>query len=585
VTLRNRTLAGAAVLVLAPLLVLAVAIRREMASRLTDQYTGRVDALIAVIEADLSGRGRDLRSRLTALEATLREDDSFRLAVEGREELRTYLLDSAGRVMELMGLDLLQIQDKEGRILSSGHFRNEYDRVDVAVIDWLAAIPEEIGLLPARRARGPFFALARLDSLVLGKRTLYVVGGWEVNRRSLAALSPHPDLVVSLVYPGGVLSSKPEHESRLGPARDPRQHLARLRRDEAHLVRARPVATLPAPGTSASTAWLVVSHSLEPMRTILRALDRRLLLAWGIVAAGSIALAVRLSGRIAAPIEDLARTTSSLDLDRLDAKFPTDRPDEVGTLARFLAEMTARLRSSVMRLREAERKAAFGEIARQVNHDLRNGFTPIRNVVRHLSQIAHQAPAELAGVFRERESTLDSGLSYLEELATNYARLSSSSKRVACDLAEIVRQVAGGRLAVEGGPVHVSFEPDLPAVLADPVGVRRIVENLLSNSCEALRSGTGRVDVTGRRGELAGEPAVRLEVTDDGEGIPAGELERIFDHFYTTKDTGTGLGLSIVKRLVSDFEGSIRVESEPGQGTKFTVTLPAAPPETQEPRA
>jgi signal transduction histidine kinase len=73
---------------------------------------------------------------------------------------------------------------------------------------------------------------------------------------------------------------------------------------------------------------------------------------------------------------------------------------------------------------------------------------------------------------------------------------------------------------------------------------------------------------------LADADEVVLRVRDDGAGIPQAELDRIFDHFYTTKPTGTGLGLSIVKRLVSDFEGRIRVESRPGEGTVFEVRLP-----------
>ena len=88
-------------------------------------------------------------------------------------------------------------------------------------------------------------------------------------------------------------------------------------------------------------------------------------------------------------------------------------------------------------------------------------------------------------------------------------------------------------------------------------------------------SGAERISAA-RASTDAGDPAVRLVVADDGAGIPPDDLDRIFDPFFTTKESGGGLGLSIVRRLLSDWEGTIRVESEPGRGTEFTVVLPAA---------
>jgi signal transduction histidine kinase len=120
-------------------------------------------------------------------------------------------------------------------------------------------------------------------------------------------------------------------------------------------------------------------------------------------------------------------------------------------------------------------------------------------------------------------------------------------------------------------------------VQADPVGLRRIIENLLRNALDSLSGGAnGRVELrTTLRPSAPGadpRPAdIVLVVTDNGCGIPAEDRERIFADFYTTKPGGTGLGLSIVRRLVADFDGRITCESEPGRGTTFTVLLPAEP--------
>ena len=89
--------------------------------------------------------------------------------------------------------------------------------------------------------------------------------------------------------------------------------------------------------------------------------------------------------------------------------------------------MTARLRTSAARLRDAERRAAMGDLARQVNHDIKNGLVPIRNVLRHLDEVARHEPEPLAAMFAERRGTLESSVSYLETLARNYARLSPAA--------------------------------------------------------------------------------------------------------------------------------------------------------------
>jgi signal transduction histidine kinase len=121
----------------------------------------------------------------------------------------------------------------------------------------------------------------------------------------------------------------------------------------------------------------------------------------------------------------------------------------------------------------------------------------------------------------------------------------------------------------------------LPPVLADQVGLRRIVENLVRNAKESLPEGQGTVTVStevvaGNGVAGAGGDRILLSVSDEGCGISPEDHDRIFQDFFTTKDQGTGLGLSNVRRLVADFEGGIKVISEPGKGTTFMVSLPAA---------
>jgi signal transduction histidine kinase len=216
-------------------------------------------------------------------------------------------------------------------------------------------------------------------------------------------------------------------------------------------------------------------------------------------------------------------------------------------------------------IRDMERRIAIGDLARQVNHDVKNGLAPLRNVFRHLTQVAREKPAALPHIFAERQGTVESSISYLETLAANYAKLSPQSERKATDVNSVVRETIGA-----SGAVRTKLAEGLPAVSADALVLRRVIENLVSNAVDSLEGKHGTVTVTTERGK----GMVRIAVSDTGRGMSKSELDKAFDDFHTTKPGGTGLGLSIVRRLVLDSNGSLKVETEPGQGSKFIVEIP-----------
>jgi signal transduction histidine kinase len=210
-----------------------------------------------------------------------------------------------------------------------------------------------------------------------------------------------------------------------------------------------------------------------------------------------------------------------------------------------------------------------------VNHDLKNAFPPIRNVIRHLAEVSH-SPSELQRVFEERRASLDSGLAYLDDLSTSWRRLAARPDRVPCDVVAVAHEVAAGRQA-GGGPVRVTAAAAVPAVWADPFGLRRILENLVANACE---SGAENVMISLESTAAGGagtEPRTTVQITveDDGPGLPEAARARAFEPYWTTKPDGSGLGLAIVRRLVSDCEGSVRIDDGNERGTRVTVTLPA----------
>jgi signal transduction histidine kinase len=126
--------------------------------------------------------------------------------------------------------------------------------------------------------------------------------------------------------------------------------------------------------------------------------------------------------------------------------------------------------------------------------------------------------------------------------------------------------------------VQAHLAEGLPPVAVDPLMLRRAIENLVGNATDAAAARPGgTVTVSTDRASRDGSgAAVRIHITDTGAGMTRAELDRAFDDFYTTKPGGTGLGLSIVRRLILDLGGSLRIDTEPGAGTRATIEIPAA---------
>jgi len=547
---RARLLLGFGAVVLVPLTVFGWRIRVVMADRLTAEYQQGVTALASVIRADLDRQSAGIGLRLAALREAIGQDNRFRVAaLQGGE--RTYLLDYAGDAMRLAGLSLLQIQDETGRIVSSGHFRNEYDQSDPALPRLLAAAPAGTALVEARGAEAPFLALARVDSLRVGGRLLTLVGGMAVDSSFLARLTPDSELTVAVALPSDT-SAAVDPATQVVSALDVPFVTAG---DSARLLPAR----------------IVVSHSLASLVALRRGVALSFLVAVLVTGLIALLLASWLATRISRPLTALAAKTADVDMDRLDVAFESDRPDEIGALSRLLGAMTERLRAGAARLREAERRLAMGDMARQVNHDIKNGLIPIRNVFRHFGQAAGESPDRLAAAFRDRQATVESSIAYLETLASNYARLYPQPARESCDVNAIVRETVKRVGETGQADVRLDLAEGLPPVRTDPLVLRRILENLIGNAIDSLAARAGSVTIsTGANGQAG----VRITVADTGKGMTQEELNRAFDDFYTTKPGGTGLGLSIVRRLVLDANGALRVETEPGAGSRFSVELP-----------
>ena len=553
---RARLLLAFAAATLVSLSLLAIGIRRQITARLVAQHERRVQTLARVAIEDLARENAGITARLQSLARSLADDNRFRVAVQGSQSERAYLLDWAGEAMRTTGLSMLQVQDESGRILSSGHFRNEFDRLEPELPRLLARSADRVTLARVRAPEGPLLVLARVDSMEIANRRFTLVGGVTIDRGFLDRFARDSDVALSLVTPDDTLSTD---STRVG---------------DAQLVSAEqglPYIGAQTDSMRVASARMIVTHSNAELDALLRDVNRWFAAALGVAALAALALAFWMSAGLSRPIASLARATSAISLEGPELDLATGRDDEIGTLARRFGAMSRRLRASAAQLRDAERRATVGEMARQVNHDIKNGLIPIRNVVQHLAQVQEREPERLPAVFGERRATLESSIGYLDTLARNYARLTPRAERRTFDASAVARDAARSA-SVDGAAVQSRIADGLPQVHGDPVVLRRILDNLLRNAIESLSTSGGSVTLEALRSPSGG---VRVVVADTGRGMSEDELAHAFDDFHTTKPGGTGLGLSVVRRLTADLQADLRVESAPGRGTTFVIDLPS----------
>lgn len=555
---RTRLLIAVGLAAILPLLLLMYGVRREMTGRLSRQADAQEVEAIAEIRDQLMQRGRASHQRLRAMGSELAADNRFRLAVlAGDASSRAWLRDWAPQAMAAAGFAVLQLQDSAGRVLSSGHFRNQFDQLAPMPVAHPGAWNNgQLVMLRALAADTTLTAFGALDSFRVADRLFLISGGSAIDPAVLTDLSSAA-ISVGVGMPWRS-ESPPSSDEIAGTVVVPLVDLG----------------AGPSPGGVDSGAF-ILARDPGPLAALRQSVDRWFLFALIVTVATALLFAAWLSARLSRPLALLAEKTGRVDLDRLDQDFATDRDDEVGALSRLLDTMTGRLRSSAQRLREAERRAAVGDLARQINHDVKNGLAPIRHVLRHLSHVAEREPDKMAAIFKERVTTLDSSIEYLDTLARNYARLSPALDRGRSDVNGLIREVAQ---TIPAGSIKVEtrLASPLAPVQADPVVLRRILENLVTNGVDAMSGQPGQLTLQSENVDTAPN-RIRICVADTGRGMSREELDRAFDDFFTTKDGGTGLGLSVVRRLISDLGGTLRVETAPGQGSRFIVELPAAP--------
>lgn len=254
------------------------------------------------------------------------------------------------------------------------------------------------------------------------------------------------------------------------------------------------------------------------------------------------------------------------------------RTDEIGQLALQFNEMTAELektRQLEMQLQEAEKSAVVGRLASAIAHEIRNPLNYINLTLDHLrAKFAPEAEKQRAD-FEKLTAQLKTEVARINHQISDFLRYSRPAKLnlqpiVAREVVEDSLRIVKPQAEDQNIRVNLTEDAAAPPILGDAEVLRSVFSNLFINAVQAMEKRGGTLDVA----ISSDKEFVKIEIADTGDGISPENLYKIFEPYFSTKETGTGLGLAIVKKIVDDHRGTIAVESKLNEGTKFTVKLP-----------
>lgn len=278
--------------------------------------------------------------------------------------------------------------------------------------------------------------------------------------------------------------------------------------------------------------------------------------------------------RLTRPLEDFQSGLKRISAGHLDTTIPVTTRDEIGALANAYNLMVYKLKDLQEELAEAERQAAWTEMARQIAHEIKNPLTPMKLNLQHLKRkIAggQQSPEEINEYIQEVTDNLIDQIESLNTIASDFSRFAKPIEEEFSreNLNDILSSVTD--LYQHDKKIHISADLSREPLMVNcaPDELRRVFINLVKNSTEALPKG-GVVMLRSYRHQ---NEAI-VEVVDNGEGIPEQAQPKIFVPNFSTKSSGTGLGLAISKKIVEAHKGDISFASVIGSGTTFTIELP-----------
>jgi two-component system nitrogen regulation sensor histidine kinase NtrY len=499
-------------------------------------------------------------------------------------------LNRAAALAQEYQLDFLEIVSSDGSIVSSAQWpaRFGYKETAVTGANRMPFLKEEglpdgssqIGLFAVHAVRG-------------GEKTVYLVGGTRLDREFLMSL---PALVGTqiflyrsfnagfdphgLVGVNGNVDNAAPYQSLINQSRASGQDSDAVVYPTRNLEDSVDVTAIPLKAEDGTVmAVLVIANSRRGMVEVQQHIKA---IAYGVAGVGilfAIAASLWIAARVSRPIEQLARAAGEVADGRWETRVSVGSHDEVGGLANSFNRMTSQLVEQRERLVQAERVAAWRELARRLAHELNNPLFPLQLTVENMVRARRLPQEQWDEIFEESTATLMAEIANLKTIIARFSDFSKMPKPQESNLD--VREVMQRVLALfaptldqreQSIALKTQIAPDRLMVSADAELLHRALSNLVLNAIDAMPDGGTLTAVAARKSDV-----VQIRISDTGTGLTPEECRRLFTPYYTTKQHGTGLGLAIVQSVVADHHGTITVESIQGSGATFVIELPALP--------
>ncbi len=472
--------------------VVAVWIVAAVVSALVTQSFERRDAqrttaLVSQLQREFDRRGADVARRV---EAVADSDQVQRLAVNlaGQLDASQYFAQAQTLAQE-QSLDFLELVGPDAAIISSAEWPARFGYKE----DWLAQPvdwkTQGFFLKKEDLADGPALGLITVRSVKAGDGMLYVVGGQRLDKEFLESLPASEGMRLELYRNFEAPSSPQGHSPASSGSKLAAELVEEVRQNPRQLTRVSDAATITAIPLRGRDNQLLAILLIENSRAELASLKKYIQGTAALVGVAGVLLALMLSfwtaSRVTRPLRDLTSSVREVAEGNWDTRASVSSSDEVGQLARDFNGMTEQLREQRDRMIQAERVAAWRELARRLAHELKNPLFPLQITIENLQRARNASPEQFDEVFRESTTTL---LAELGHLKTIIGRFSDFAKMPAPQLEPVdINQVAREVLQLFEAQLRAPGQPAVETKLqldADPGEVPADPDQLRSARCE-----------------------------------------------------------------------------------------------------
>ena len=290
-------------------------------------------------------------------------------------------------------------------------------------------------------------------------------------------------------------------------------------------------------------------------------------------------ITILLVWRFTRPIADLSNAAREVAAGNLCVRVKNHgQTNEMGELSARFNEMTAELEKKQeleAKLQEVEKSAVVGRLGSAIAHEIRNPLNYINLTLDHLRAKFKPEDAAKREDFEKLTAQLKTEVARINQQISDFLSYSRppNANLQPTDVREVINnslRIVEGQAEECGIKISVVERENVPRILADAEYLRSLFNNLFINAVHAMEAGGGNLNIK----ISPDENFVKIEISDTGKGIAEENLAKIFEPYFSTKETGTGLGLAIVQKVVDVHNGIIEVASNLNEGTHFVVKLP-----------